>query len=95
MRGVPAETNLGAHYLVTVHADPLAVIASPIMKYLTLLSVVFLPLAFVVEFFGQNFDDLPGSPHWMQSDALMHIMIGLCALTPIVMVAWFRYRDWI
>lgn len=66
-----------------------------IMKYLTLLSAVFLPLAFVVGFFGQNFDDLPGVPHWMQSDVLMHIMVGLCALTPIVMVAWFRYRDWI
>jgi magnesium transporter len=66
-----------------------------IMKYLTLLSAVFLPLAFVVGFFGQNFENLPGLPHWMQSDGLMHVMLATCVATPAVMVAWFRYRDWI
>jgi magnesium transporter len=66
-----------------------------IMKYLTLLSAVFLPLAFVVGFFGQNFEDLPGLPHWTSSDALMHAMLAICVLTPLLMVAWFRYRDWI
>ncbi|MEY2933683.1 MAG: hypothetical protein RL033_4432 [Pseudomonadota bacterium] len=66
-----------------------------IMKYLTLLSAVFLPLAFVVGFFGQNFEDLPGLPHWMQSDALMHVMIAICLATPLVMFAWFRFRKWL
>jgi magnesium transporter len=66
-----------------------------IMKYLTLLSAVFLPLAFIVGFFGQNFEDLPGTPHWMSSDALMHVMIGLCLATPVTMYLWFRLRRWI
>lgn len=66
-----------------------------IMKYLTLLSAVFLPLAFIVGFFGQNFEDLPGLPHWTSSDALMHVMIGLCVGTPIAMYLWFRLRRWI
>jgi magnesium transporter len=66
-----------------------------IMKYLTLLSAVFLPLAFIVGFFGQNFEDLPGLPHWTASDGLMHFMLGLCLATPIVMVLWFRLRRWI
>jgi magnesium transporter len=66
-----------------------------IMKYLTLLSAVFLPLAFIVGFFGQNFDDLPGLPHWTESDGLMHFMLALCLATPIVMVLWFRLRRWI
>jgi magnesium transporter len=66
-----------------------------IMKYLTLLSAVFLPLAFVVGFFGQNFDDLPGFPHWMQSRTLMHAMIATCVLTPIGMYTWFRFRQWL
>jgi magnesium transporter len=66
-----------------------------IMKYLTLLSAVFLPLAFIVGFFGQNFESLPGIPNWTHSDGLMHFMLGLCVATPLVMVLWFRLRRWI
>ncbi len=66
-----------------------------IMKYLTLLSAVFLPLAFIVGFFGQNFEALPGLPHWTESRGLMHVMLLLCVATPVVMVVWFRVRRWI
>lgn len=66
-----------------------------IMKSLTLLSAVFLPLAFVVGFFGQNFANLPGIRDWPTSDALMHVMLGLCFMTPVLMFTWFRLRRWI
>jgi magnesium transporter len=66
-----------------------------IMKYLTLLSAVFLPLAFIVGFFGQNFVNLPGLPGWVESDALMRVMVALCIVTPIGMVTWFKLRRWI
>ncbi|HTV19876.1 MAG TPA: magnesium/cobalt transporter CorA [Polyangiaceae bacterium] len=65
-----------------------------IMKSLTLLSAVFLPLAFIVGFFGQNFDDLPGLPHWPEHDGLMYVMLAMCAATPIGMLVWFRSRRW-
>jgi magnesium transporter len=65
-----------------------------IMKYLTLLSAIFLPLAFIVGFFGQNFDNLPGIPAWPSSDALMGGMVVLCLGTPLVMLLWFRRRGW-
>jgi magnesium transporter len=66
-----------------------------IMKSLTLLSAVFLPLAFIVGFFGQNFDDLPGMPHWPEHDGLMYAMLATCLGTPIGMLLWFRSRRWI
>jgi magnesium transporter len=66
-----------------------------IMKSLTLLSAVFLPLAFIVGFFGQNFESLPGLPQWTNSDALMYAMLGLCVATPLGMFLWFRLRRWI
>jgi magnesium transporter len=66
-----------------------------IMKGLTLMSAIFLPLAFVVGFFGQNFDDLPGLKNWAHSDALMYVMIATCVSIPVVMVVWFRTKKWL
>lgn len=65
-----------------------------IVKYLTLLSAVFLPLSFVVGFFGQNFEDLPGIPNWVHSDALMHAMVFICVATPLGMMLLFRRKRW-
>jgi magnesium transporter len=66
-----------------------------IMKYLTIMSAVFLPLAFVVGFFGQNFENLPGLDNWTRSDGLMWVMILLCVGLPASMLAWFRYKKWL
>jgi len=65
-----------------------------IMKSLALLSAVFLPLAFVVGFFGQNFDNLPGFPDWVHTDGLMFWMIAICIGTPFTMLFWFRSKNW-
>ena len=65
------------------------------MKYLTLLSAVFLPLAFVVGFFGQNFSNFPGMDTWVQSDALMWAMIFICVLTPAAMITLFKLKRWL
>jgi magnesium transporter len=65
-----------------------------IMKYLTLLSAIFLPLSFVVGFFGENFEDLPGFPDWMHSRVLMHGMLVVCLATPVAMLLWFRHKRW-
>jgi magnesium transporter len=66
-----------------------------IMKSLTLLSAVFLPLAFVVGFFGQNFIDLPFFPGWVHSQALMWGMFVTCLAVPAAMLAWFKGKHWI
>jgi magnesium transporter len=66
-----------------------------IMKHLTILSAVFLPLAFVVGFFGQNFDNFPFLKEWVHSDGLMWSMIVLCVAIPVGMLAWFKHRDWL
>jgi magnesium transporter len=60
-----------------------------IMKRLTLLSAVFLPLTFVTGFFGQNFEHLP-----FHSDALMYVMVSSCVIIPSAMVLWFKRSGW-
>jgi magnesium transporter len=66
-----------------------------IMKYLTVMSAIFLPLSFIVGFFGQNFDNLPFAKEWVHSDGLMWAMIGICIALPATMLAWFRKKDWL
>jgi magnesium transporter len=66
-----------------------------IMKHLTILSAIFLPLAFVVGFFGQNFDNFPFLRDWVHSDRLMWSMIVMCLATPLGMLAWFKHKGWI
>jgi magnesium transporter len=66
-----------------------------IMKYLTIMSAVFLPLAFVVGFFGQNFVDLPFVENWVHSDALMWGMVATCVALPAAMLAWFKHKGWL
>jgi len=66
-----------------------------IVKHLTILSAIFLPLTFVVGFFGQNFDNLPFVDAWVHSDQLMWVMIAMCIALPAGMVAWFKHRHWL
>lgn len=66
-----------------------------IMKYLTIMSAVFLPLAFVVGFFGQNFDNLPFVDNWVHSNGLMWGMVVLCMAVPAAMLTWFKRKNWL
>ena len=66
-----------------------------IMKALTIMSAVFLPLAFVVGFFGQNFQSLPFVSDWTRSDGLMWMMILLCLSMPVALLVWFRRKGWL
>jgi magnesium transporter len=60
-----------------------------IMKTLTITSVLFMPISFLAGFFGMNFLGLP-----FGDQRLLWAAIALMVLTPVTMLAWFRYRNW-
>jgi magnesium transporter len=65
-----------------------------VMKSLTVMSAIFLPLSFIVGFFGQNFDDFPLFPNWIHSDQLMWIMFTSCVAVPGLLLVTFRRSGW-
>jgi magnesium transporter len=65
-----------------------------VMKTLTVITTLFMPLSFVVGFFGMNFFQ-PVAPMdaWTDRQAFILTAAGI-VFTPIVMYLWMRRREW-
>jgi magnesium transporter len=59
-----------------------------VTKQLTIFATIFLPLSFIVGFFGQNFSTL-------QADHFFWVMLATVVLLPVGMVWWFRSKGWL
>ncbi len=58
-----------------------------VMRRLTVISTIFLPLTFITGFFGMNFSHLP-----FDNDTFMWISLAIMILLPLVMYLYFRWR---
>ena len=61
-----------------------------IVKVLTVLTAVFLPLTFFSGFFGMNFDSLP-----FESALFFLAGIAIMIAVPLTLYSWFRRRHWV
>jgi magnesium transporter len=60
-----------------------------IMKRLTLVSAIFLPLTFITGFFGQNFANLP-----FADNRYLYLMLVSCVAIPLGMFFYFKRSRW-
>jgi magnesium transporter len=62
-----------------------------VMKVLTLISTIFIPLSFIVGLYGMNFDYIP-ELHFKHG---YFYVLSLCFTVTISMVVFFRFKKWI
>jgi magnesium transporter len=62
-----------------------------VMKALTIVSTIFLPLSFVASAYGMNFEFMPGL-HWYWGFA---VMCGIFTTMTLLMLWMFRHNDWL
>lgn len=66
-----------------------------VMKTLTIITTLFMPLAFVTGFFGMNFFEPLGRLTSWTSNPVFYITLAITILLPTSMYLWMRRRTWI
>ena len=65
-----------------------------IMKTLTVITTLFMPISFVVGFFGMNyFYPIANTDQWTSLPSFVVVM-AIIVLLPVGMLTWIRRRGW-
>jgi magnesium transporter len=80
-----------ASSLMDTHISTMGQRTNEVMKVLTIMASIFIPLTFMAGLYGMNFDYLPELHYaWAYP-----VLLGLMALVAIVMLIYFRRRGWL
>jgi magnesium transporter len=66
-----------------------------VMKTLTIITTLFMPLTFVTGFFGMNFFEPPGTLNSWTTNPAFYIVLAINILLPIGMYIWMHRRTWV
>ena len=67
-----------------------------VMKVLTVISTIFMPLTFIVGVYGMNFNTEKGPLNMpeLNSPYGYPIVMGIMAIIVIVMIRYFKFKKW-
>src|SRR5512144_1929187 len=66
-----------------------------VMKTLTVITTLFMPLTFVTGFFGMNFFEPPWTLNRWTTNPVFYVVLGINIMLPIAMYIWMRRRTWV
>ncbi len=66
-----------------------------IVKTLTIITVLFMPLTFLTGYFGMNFFEPLGDLTWWTTNPVFYVTLATVFILPISMYLWMRRRRWI
>ncbi|MCA9820082.1 MAG: magnesium and cobalt transport protein CorA, partial [Nitrosarchaeum sp.] len=62
-----------------------------VMKTLTVIASIFIPITFIAGIYGTNFSYVPE----LEWEGSYFVMIGVMVIIVLVMISWFRRKNWI
>jgi len=77
--------------ILDIYLSSLTARMNEIMKVLTMIATVFIPITFLASVFGMNFDNMP-ELHWHYG---YYIVLGIMAIIAVCMIFFFRRKKWI
>jgi magnesium transporter len=76
--------------LMDIYINTLNTRTNEVMKVLTVISVIFMPLTFIVGIYGMNFEFMPE----LKQPWGYPIVWGVMLLSVIAMIRYFKYKKW-
>ena len=66
-----------------------------VMKTLTIITTVFMPISFITGFFGMNFFEPVANLVGWTAQGAFYLILAITAITPLTMLIWMRRQTWV